>query len=192
MHQSGDSHVSPAIRATGRWEPFATRILWSLFGPGDGVVDIGGNIGWYAAVLGRAVGPNGWVHTFEPDPVNLALLRKNVEGLELTHVSVHPTALAGHQGTMQLELSAANLGDHRLAPNKTIPASSSGNSSQGSVSGGGPSSMVPTDGNRLRRLAAKLAPHGEEWAVDLLVVPDVQTDQRRLLRYRVPRPLRWV
>jgi FkbM family methyltransferase len=285
VHRTGDSHVSPTIRTTGRWEPFATRILWSLLKPGDGVIDIGGNIGWYAAVFARAVGPNGWVHTFEPDPVNLALLRRNVEGPELAHVTVHPTALADRQGTMQLALSGANFGDHRLAPKTTISTSSGVSCAHGSVEAGGPSrhsvtvqverlddvivrdrmdlgrlrvvkidtqgaeamilggagrllaemhprtawlveyapnllaahgpdeigqfiqlmtatgrriyalrraSMVPTDGDRLRRLATKLAPHGDEWAVDLLVVPDVRTTQRRLLRYRVPRPLRWV
>jgi FkbM family methyltransferase len=83
--------------------------------PGDGVLDIGANIGWYAAVLGRAVGPAGYVHAFEPDPINGAVLRHNVDIDALRHVGVHPVALADRSGTMELTLSAANLGDHRLS-----------------------------------------------------------------------------
>ncbi len=53
-------------------------------------------------------------------------------------------------------------------------------------------SMVPTDANRLRRLAAKLAPHGDEWAVDLLILPRSTKDRAGLARFRAPRPIRWV
>ncbi len=274
VHRAGDSHVSPAIRSTGTWEPFATRILWSLLGAGDGVIDIGGNIGWYATVLGSAVGPNGWVHSFEPDPLNGELLQHNVELQRLAHVGVHFSAVGAEPGTMQLSLSEENLGDHRLISRQPGPPANGERhrttievkvdtlddfversaidlsalrvikiDTQGAeamILGGaaqtlqrlpkrtallvefapnllathGPhevesfirtitglgrkiytlrrASMVPTNETRLRRLAAKLAPHGDEWAVDLLVCPDVAVDRRRLIRFRPPRPMRWV
>ena len=274
VHRLRDSHVSPTIRASGRWEPFATRILWSLLEPGDGVIDIGGNIGWYATVLGRAVGPNGWVHSFEPDPLNGALLQHNIELQGLAHVEVHCSAVGAKAGTMQLSLSNENRGDHRLISRRP-EAPPHGQRRRASIevsvetlddfversaidlrslrvikidtqgaeamilrgaaktlerlpkrtallvefapnllAAHGPgevesfietltglrrtvytlrrASIVPTGEDRLRRLAVKLAPHGDEWAVDLLVCPDVAVDRRRLMRYRVPRPMQWV
>jgi FkbM family methyltransferase len=116
VHSVADQHVSAMIAETGRWEPFATRILWGLLGPGDGVLDIGANIGWYGAVLGRAVGRSGFVHSFEPDPANAKLLTLNVA--DLRQVSVHPIALADMNGVMELALSEDNLGDHRLMTSK--------------------------------------------------------------------------
>ncbi len=268
VHATGDLHVSAAIRDTGRWEPFATRILWSLLRPGDGVLDIGANIGWYASVLGRAVGNGGYVHSFEPDPANAALLRKNVDHSELSHVTVHLGALADRQGTMHLALSEANLGDHRLVSDdaqhnrrsvevpvnrlddvivsehidlerlRVVKIDTQGaevmilNGAQNLLANLHPrtailveyapnllaahgpdaveqfislvtgvgrdiytlrrASTVPTDATRLRRLAANLAPHGDEWAVDLLVVPVGLRDRMGLTRFRAPRPTRWV
>jgi FkbM family methyltransferase len=52
----------------GAYEPALTRLLLRLVGPGDVVVDVGANFGWYTCLLARAVGPAGRVHAFEPVP----------------------------------------------------------------------------------------------------------------------------
>ncbi len=114
VHDVDDQHVSRLIAESGRWEPFTTRALASLLKPGDGVLDIGANIGWYSVVLGRLVGPTGFVVAFEPDQLNAQLLRANLDANNLTNVSVHEIALSDRNGHMQLATSTANLGDHRL------------------------------------------------------------------------------
>jgi FkbM family methyltransferase len=115
VHDTVDAHISPTITRTGTWEPLTTRLLLSLAGPGDGVLDIGANIGWYACVLGRAVGPSGFVQCFEPDPLNASVLRSNVSGPEFRHVTIHEVALAERSGeSLTLVRSEQNLGDHRL------------------------------------------------------------------------------
>jgi FkbM family methyltransferase len=96
------------------WERLTTRILASVVQPGDVVLDIGANIGWYACILGRLVGPTGQVHCFEPDARNASILRQNVVASALDHVTVHEVALADHEGSMSLLLNPTNLGDHRL------------------------------------------------------------------------------
>jgi len=47
--------------------------------PGAVVLDVGANIGAVACWLARRVGPTGRIVVFEPDPANLAVLRRNVE-----------------------------------------------------------------------------------------------------------------
>jgi FkbM family methyltransferase len=267
VHESGDQHVSRLIAETGRWEPFTTKILWSILQPGDGVLDIGANIGWYSAVLGRAVGRRGYVHAFEPDPINAKLLRRNVDVDSLRHVRAHEIGLADQVGSMDLTISTANLGDHRLSSGfatdratQKVPVDRLDDvlaregvdldrlrvikiDTQGAenmivrgapklftslpartavliefapnlLAAHGPSevdafirfvtglgrplwtlrraSIAATDGDRLRRLATKLQPLGDEWAVDVLIAPDSAVDQRKLHRFRVPRPVRWV
>ena len=60
-----DSHyLSPFL--FGDYEPESGRVLRRILRPGDLVLDAGANIGWYAALFGRAVGPAGRVVAFEP------------------------------------------------------------------------------------------------------------------------------
>jgi FkbM family methyltransferase len=116
VHSVADQHVSPAIASTGEWEPFTTRIMASLLEPGDSVLDIGANIGWYSVVLGKIVGSEGCLLAFEPDPANADVARQNLSLNELSHVTLLQCALADQPGVMNLARSAVNLGDHRLAP----------------------------------------------------------------------------
>jgi|WetSurMetagenome_2_1015567.scaffolds.fasta_scaffold30921_2 predicted methyltransferase len=43
--------------------------------PGDRVIDIGANIGFYTLILAKLVGPYGEVYAFEPDPISHSLLK---------------------------------------------------------------------------------------------------------------------
>lgn len=108
--------LSEAIRAHGVWEPFETAVFLSLLRPGDTVLDVGANVGYYTVLAARAVGGAGRVHAIEPDPDNLALLRSNLALNGLGNVVVHPVALSDHAGEAALYRDAANRGDHRLYP----------------------------------------------------------------------------
>src|SRR3989304_3675571 len=46
--------------------------------PGDSVLDVGANIGYWSTALSAQVGPRGRVYAFEPSPVTLEYLRKNI------------------------------------------------------------------------------------------------------------------
>ncbi len=52
----------------GDYEPYNTKIYFRLIRPGDVVLDIGTNFGWYSALFARWVGQSGKVHAFEPVP----------------------------------------------------------------------------------------------------------------------------
>lgn len=67
------------------------------------VLDLGANIGLFALSVIHALGPGTRIRAVEPDPANLALLRKNIELLGQQHtIEVYPCAAATRSGTAQL------------------------------------------------------------------------------------------
>jgi FkbM family methyltransferase len=60
-------------------EPETTRLVRQLIHPGDTIVDIGANFGWYTTALGQAVDGRGRVYSFEPVPSTYARLLEHLE-----------------------------------------------------------------------------------------------------------------
>jgi FkbM family methyltransferase len=114
VHETGDAYISKKIERAGVWEPFESKILLSLLGDGDQVIDVGANIGWYAVSCARRVAPSGHVFAFEPDETNFAILCRNVGENAPTLVTSERTALGRGAGTATIQHSADNLGDHRI------------------------------------------------------------------------------
>jgi len=111
-----DIHISRCLGNAGVWEPFETELILNEVRPGDVVLDIGANIGYYTLLLARQVGPQGQVLAFEPDPTNFALLQQNVAMNGYRNVVLSQQAVANRSGPARLYLSVSNLGDHRLYP----------------------------------------------------------------------------
>lgn len=65
--------------------------------PGDLMLDIGANIGWYSCVFAKAY-PELRVLAFEPDPVSYRLLCDNIEANRLTGIAAVPLALSSEAG----------------------------------------------------------------------------------------------
>ena len=79
------------IASKRRWAP-EIGFLPKFVRAGDIVVDVGGNHGLYTYHLSRLVGPSGRVHTFEPMPPNIHILRHTIRVHRLNNVTVHPRA----------------------------------------------------------------------------------------------------
>lgn len=109
-----DSIVSPLLLRDGYFEPYETTLIESEIRPGDTVLDIGANIGYYTLIFARLVGEHGRVYAFEPDPTNFRLLKKNVRANGYHNVVFVNKAVADVSGTMSLYLCPDNKGDHRL------------------------------------------------------------------------------
>lgn len=82
--------------------------------PGDVVLDIGANIGYYTIQFADLVGPTGKVIAFEPDPINFGLLKRSVEANGFTNVELVNAAVSDRSGSCSLHLSPRNPGDHRI------------------------------------------------------------------------------
>jgi len=85
-----------------------------LLGPGDCVVDIGGNIGIYTVFLSRLVGDNGSVHSFEPIPLTFEILSNNVSHLGLRNVRLHNIALSDSDRPGVMEIPRYRSGGENL------------------------------------------------------------------------------
>lgn len=109
-----DRFITPSLTHAGCFEPFQTEVVLNEARPGDTVLDVGAHIGYYTLLLARAVGPTGKVLAFEPDPLNFALLRRNVEMNGYANVELFNCAVSDRCGRAQLYRSTDNAGDHRL------------------------------------------------------------------------------
>jgi FkbM family methyltransferase len=97
------------------FEVLSTRLILGHLRPGAVFVDIGANIGYYAIPARKKVGPPGRVLAFEPNPVTVAKLKRNIDlsgagGIELFEVALSDRAgdatlfcpRAGHHGLSSL------------------------------------------------------------------------------------------
>jgi len=79
--------------------------------PGDVVLDIGANIGFYSRILSDLVGPNGKVHCFEPDRQNFHHLEEAARGL--SNLTINFKAVAPSSGKLKIYTSKSYNVDHR-------------------------------------------------------------------------------
>jgi len=75
---------------------------------GDIVFDIGAYVGDTALWFSKAVGPQGKVYAFEPEPSNFAKLKANLERNKVTNVIPLQLALSENEGEMQVASAAGS------------------------------------------------------------------------------------
>jgi FkbM family methyltransferase len=106
----GDEMITKKLILYGDYDRAEIDLLCSMVSPGDCILDVGANIGLYTLPLARAVGAAGLVIAAEPDPGNLALLRKNIQVNGCANVHVVPEALGDRAGQVKLYQRADNRG----------------------------------------------------------------------------------
>ncbi len=82
--------------------------------PGDLVVDVGANIGVLTGLFARWVGQDGSVIAIEPEPVNLAALRRRMKRRDLAMVEIVPAAAGDRDGRARLRITPHHPGDHHV------------------------------------------------------------------------------
>jgi FkbM family methyltransferase len=81
---------------------------------GDTVFDVGGHHGWNALILARLVGSEGKVFTFEPNPKNVGIIRRNVSLNGCANVTVVNAAI----GPRDQDVIVTNSSDTIVKPDK--------------------------------------------------------------------------
>src|SRR4051812_18798477 len=90
-----------------RFEPRSVKVLRAAVRPGDVVYDVGANIGFFATLFSRWVGAEGRVFAVEPEPENLALLRRNLESNRCGNVTVCDCAVGARRGVSHFSMDEA-------------------------------------------------------------------------------------
>jgi FkbM family methyltransferase len=109
-----DAIITPMTIRHGVWEANETYWFCRSIGPGDTLVDVGANIGYFTVLGARIVGDTGHVYAFEPDPEAFAMLERNVRLNGLTNVTIERKAVSNAAGEVKLYLATENKGDHRI------------------------------------------------------------------------------
>jgi FkbM family methyltransferase len=78
------------------YESETVALFHALIHPNSTVLDIGAHVGYFSVLAAALVGTSGTVHSFEPDPRNLARLKKNVARYD--QVRVWEVALSDEDG----------------------------------------------------------------------------------------------
>jgi len=102
---SGDHGISRELSVYQIHEPLTTELVKQFLKPGMHVVDIGGNLGYYALLEAQMVGDTGRVIAIEPVAANFAQLSKNVAANGYRNVFLENVAIGTTNGSAPMYLS---------------------------------------------------------------------------------------
>jgi FkbM family methyltransferase len=98
----------------GTWEPHATALFHEVIRPGDVVIDVGANVGYYTLLAAHRVGRGGRVYAVEPAANTRRLLRQNLRLNGLNNVTVIAAAAWDEAAAGRLHLADVNCGSSSL------------------------------------------------------------------------------
>ncbi len=97
----------------GEYESAITNFISRAVIEGDVCLDLGANLGWYTTLLQGIVGPQGFVHAFEPVPATFDRLLRNIERNDrFQNVKANRLALGNRTGNVVMVLDADQPDGH--------------------------------------------------------------------------------
>ncbi len=106
------------------WHTQIVKILAHLMAPGRVFVDVGAHIGLFSVLAAKVAGPTGKVISFEPDPVNRAVLTMNARRNRVD-LDIRGCAISSEAGRTTLFTSADNRAIHSIVPEPRLEPSGS-------------------------------------------------------------------
>lgn len=98
------------------YENYVARVMRPLLQPGDVMLDLGANLGYFTLLGAARVGPHGKVIAFEPGAGNCGLIRASIRHNRFQNIVLHQKAVADRAGYVGLELEGSNGKIVRDAP----------------------------------------------------------------------------
>lgn len=109
-----DRSDSLRLSIYGQHEPTETDLFYKIIKPGDTVLDIGANIGYYTLIAAKLVGKKGKVYALEPDPENFSVLLKNIEVNGYKNIRLLRMAVSNNTSKIKLFLNESNQAAHSV------------------------------------------------------------------------------
>jgi FkbM family methyltransferase len=103
-----DPGVGARILEDAAYEADVTWAFNEILRPGQTVVDVGANIGFYTMLSASRIGPDGRVLAIEPNPANVRLLEASRRANGFEHVTVLQAAASDQLGLLALHAAHSN------------------------------------------------------------------------------------
>lgn len=111
-----DRTVGSHLIAHGYWERWIHAVVFALVSPGDRVVEVGANLGYYTIAMCVKAGPTGHVTAFEGNPRLCRLMRRTLEfNGYADRVTVLNKAATQTAGPISFSISRTNSGGGHTA-----------------------------------------------------------------------------
>src|SRR5579872_858624 len=101
MWLDASDYVQHEILVHEAWAPEITAIFQEILKPGDFIVDIGANVGYFSLLAATLVGPSGHVIAFEPNPEIFSRLKANIARNGFS-IKAYQCACSETEGTISL------------------------------------------------------------------------------------------
>ena len=101
-----DKVIGAALQSYGEFAEGENRLMARYLKQGDVVLDVGANIGTTSLSLARAVGPEGAVWAFEPQPIVARCLATTMVLNGIDNVRLFTAALGATQATVRMDFAA--------------------------------------------------------------------------------------
>lgn len=111
---SNEATILSFIRNGMLYEPDVSTVMLRTLAPGDLVVDVGANIGYFTSLAALLVGPRGQVLAFEPDADNVARLEANLALNQLANVTIVRQPVSDRLGEVEFFLNSDSSGGNAL------------------------------------------------------------------------------
>lgn len=106
-----DESVAAHLIAHGYWERWISDVVARCVRPGDRIIEVGANFGYYTVAMARRVGPEGRVFAFEANPRVASLLQRTIAfNGYAPQVEVRAQAALDTPGRIGFALSRHNAG----------------------------------------------------------------------------------
>ncbi len=108
------------IRSLKSFSENDVKVIEMLVKPGDYVIDIGANVGWYTKVLSELVGNDGCVYSIEPIPTTFKLLSHCIKKFGLNNVTLFNYAMSERNGYVFMEVPKYESGGENFYQAKIV------------------------------------------------------------------------
>ncbi len=112
--QTTQGSMHSLLRAGKMYETASSNLLVNLLRPGDGFIDIGAHVGYYALLARALAGDAGRIFAFEPNPETYRRLATNLAINAFGNVHAFNCAIGARSDIMRLHINADNEGETAL------------------------------------------------------------------------------